>query len=73
MYVGALLALIGEFTMFGTPVAAGAIYIAIFLAAVNLFIRWYEEPALLRRFGPEYAEYCRRVPRWIGRRGMRSS
>lgn len=24
-----------------------------------------EEPALRRRFGPAYEEYCRRVPRWL--------
>jgi len=33
-----------------------------------LFIRWfvpaYEEPDMERRFGEEYREYCRQVPRW---------
>lgn len=28
------------------------------------FARWYEEPALLRRFGAEYEKYRRAVPGW---------
>ena len=27
----------------------------------------YEEPTLARRFGAEYEEYCRNVPRWLPR------
>lgn len=41
-------------------VAAGAI-------PVNLFVRLYEEPALKRQFGAEFAGYARNVPRWIPR------
>lgn len=26
-----------------------------------------EEPGLRERFGPDYADYCRRVPRWLPR------
>jgi protein-S-isoprenylcysteine O-methyltransferase Ste14 len=26
-----------------------------------------EEPHLRRKQGPAYEDYCRRVPRWIGR------
>jgi protein-S-isoprenylcysteine O-methyltransferase Ste14 len=28
------------------------------------FARWYEEPALLDRFGTEYEAYRRSVPGW---------
>jgi protein-S-isoprenylcysteine O-methyltransferase Ste14 len=28
------------------------------------FARWYEEPALLDRFGAEYETYRRAVPGW---------
>lgn len=65
MYWGVLLALASEFVLFGRSPAASAIYIALFLVAVNLFIRFYEEPTLRKQFGPEYEEYCRSVPRWI--------
>jgi protein-S-isoprenylcysteine O-methyltransferase Ste14 len=36
-----------------------------FFAAAMLFVLLYEEPALRRKFGAEYEEYCLRVPRWI--------
>ncbi len=35
-----------------------------FLIYIPLFIRAYEERDMERRFGEEYREYCRRVPRW---------
>jgi protein-S-isoprenylcysteine O-methyltransferase Ste14 len=28
------------------------------------FVRWYEEPALVRRFGTDYQVYRRAVPAW---------
>jgi protein-S-isoprenylcysteine O-methyltransferase Ste14 len=30
----------------------------------NLFVRFYEEPALRRRFGDQYEAYRRAVPGW---------
>jgi len=44
--------------------AALWIGIACFLAWILLFIPLYEEHDMERRFGDEYREYCRRVPRW---------
>lgn len=39
-----------------------------FCMLFNLFyLPWVEEPALLRRFGAEYAAYCRHVPRYCPR------
>lgn len=38
--------------------------LACFLLFVRAFVRGYEEPDLQRRFGAEYTDYCRRVPRW---------
>jgi hypothetical protein len=32
---------------------------------VALFVKFYEEPTLRRRFGTDYEEYCRNLPRWI--------
>jgi protein-S-isoprenylcysteine O-methyltransferase Ste14 len=31
---------------------------------VGAFVRWYEEPALVRRFGSDYEAYRRAVPAW---------
>ncbi len=44
------------------------IYGACAWLAFHLFVVFYEEPNLHRRFGDEYDEYRRRVPRWIPRR-----
>ena len=35
----------------------------------HLFVVFYEERNLRARFGGEYEEFCRRVPRWIPRVG----
>ena len=35
-----------------------------FIPGIHLFVTRYEERDLERRFGEEYREYCRRVPRW---------
>ena len=65
IYVGALWIFAGHFLWFG--------YWALFLYAllsflgVHLFIVLYEEPTLKRKFGAEYEEYRKRVPRWIPR------
>ena len=37
---------------------------ACFLLFVRWFVRSYEEPDMERRFGEEYRQYCRQVPRW---------
>lgn len=37
------------------------------LIVIHLFVRFIEEPGLHNRFGDTYAEYRRRVPRWLPR------
>ncbi len=41
------------------------IALAVFLTFINLFVPFYEERDMERRFGEEYRDYCRRVPRWL--------
>ena len=65
MYLGVLLALVGELLLF--PSRRFLMYIAGFFVAVNIFVLAYEEPVLKRSFGEEYDEYRRTVPRWIPR------
>jgi len=31
---------------------------------IHLFVMFYEEPTLRRKFGADYDEYCRNVRRW---------
>jgi protein-S-isoprenylcysteine O-methyltransferase Ste14 len=65
MYWGVLLMLAGESIAFGNRVL-----LQYSVAICAMFVIWvliYEEPALRKRFGAEYEEYCRNVPRWIPR------
>jgi protein-S-isoprenylcysteine O-methyltransferase Ste14 len=58
--VGALIA--GQALILGRPVLL--LYAALFGAVVFAFVRGYEEPALTRQFGEEYAAYRGAVPGW---------
>ena len=53
----------------GAAQAAGSWALAALVAAVaasaHLWVVRVEEPRLRARFGPAYAEYLRRVPRWL--------
>ena len=40
---------------------------AVFLTFILLFVPYYEERDMERRFGEAYRDYCRRVPRWFPR------
>lgn len=37
------------------------------LLVIHIFVIYVEEPGLRKRFGSEYEDYCRSVPRWIPR------
>jgi len=65
MYVGVLAVILGQALLFGDPrllVYAGLVWLAF-----HLFVLFYEEPTLRRRFGDEYKEFCANVPRWLPR------
>jgi protein-S-isoprenylcysteine O-methyltransferase Ste14 len=63
MYVGAITAFVGlALELRSASVAALA---ALFGLLVHLLVVYYEEPELEKRFGPSYAEYRKRVHRWI--------
>jgi protein-S-isoprenylcysteine O-methyltransferase Ste14 len=67
MYAGVLAILLGEALLFQS--AERLVYAAAVFLLFNLFIRFYEEPALERQFGDEYVQYCKKVGRWMpGRR-----
>jgi protein-S-isoprenylcysteine O-methyltransferase Ste14 len=48
-----------------------ALYAIVISVAAHVMVVHIEEPELLERFGADYAEYCRNVPRWIPRLGQR--
>jgi protein-S-isoprenylcysteine O-methyltransferase Ste14 len=65
MILSILIILLGEATAFSSE----WIYIAavIFFIINTLYFRFSEEPGLEKRFGEEYLEYTRNVPRWMPR------
>ena len=65
MYVGVLITLLGEAWLFSS--LALLVYAAIVITWQHLFVVFYEEPALKRKFGESYSDYLARTPRWIPR------
>lgn len=65
MYWSVASVMLGEAAVFHS--LALAELAAAFFAGTNLFVLFYEEPVLTRKFGAEYEAYCRRVPRWLPR------
>ena len=64
MYLGFATGWIGLWVVFGhaNPVAITAV--AAVAIAVHLFVVFYEEPTLRKKFGEDYVDYCRNVDRW---------
>jgi protein-S-isoprenylcysteine O-methyltransferase Ste14 len=65
MYVGVLVALVGQFLWFGYWFILA--YTLFFFLALNAFVIIYEEPTLKKKFGAAYDDNLKRVPRWIPR------
>lgn len=65
MYLAVLAIIGGQALYFGRLVLV--IYALVAGTAMASFARWYEEPALARRFGEPYATYRRNVPGWLPR------
>lgn len=65
IYVAILAIVFGQALVFGNLnlIAYGAV---VWLAC-HLFVIFYEEPTLRRRFGSEYEGFCAAVPRWLPR------
>jgi len=65
MYLAVLTAITGQALLLGRPVLLA--YAAAVAVACVSFVRWYEEPVLARRYGPQYRDYRARVPGWLPR------
>jgi protein-S-isoprenylcysteine O-methyltransferase Ste14 len=50
--------------IFGHPNPALIAAVAAVALGVHLFVLFYEEPTLRKKFGADYEEYCRNVRRW---------
>ena len=65
MITGVFLILVGEALIFSS--LAIGIWAAIFIIINMIYFPLSEEPGLRARFGKEYEEYCKHVPRYIPR------
>ncbi|MBT2547395.1 isoprenylcysteine carboxylmethyltransferase family protein [Arthrobacter sp. ISL-65] len=65
MYVSIAAAVVGQSLLLGQPILFG--YAALGAVPVAAFVVFYEEPTLVRKFGAEYLEYRKNVPRWLPR------
>ena len=65
MISGVLCVLLGEAALFGSPPLL--LWFGIVLGVNAVYMPLVEEPGLVRRFGQDYEEYRRHVPRWLPR------
>jgi protein-S-isoprenylcysteine O-methyltransferase Ste14 len=67
MYFGVALFGVGEWLLWGSDPKGALAYAAVFAIAVTLFVIFYEEPALGRKFPDDYPAYSQNVPRFLPR------
>ena len=63
IYIGYILILFGELLYFG-PILL-LIYLISIIILINIYLIFYEEPILEKRFGKRYKTYINNVPRWF--------
>jgi protein-S-isoprenylcysteine O-methyltransferase Ste14 len=64
MYLGFAVGWIGLWIVFGHAHLTAILAVAAAGLGVHLFVVFYEEPTLRKKFGPSYRDYCRAVRRW---------
>jgi protein-S-isoprenylcysteine O-methyltransferase Ste14 len=64
MYVGFAVGWVGLWIVFGHATLAMIVAVASVALGVQLFVLFYEEPTLRKKFGADYENYCRNVRRW---------
>jgi protein-S-isoprenylcysteine O-methyltransferase Ste14 len=65
MYLAVVTAVLGQAMIFGS--LALLLYALTVWAIMAAFVRWYEEPLLLERYGDQYQRYRRAVRAWMPR------
>lgn len=63
IYISYFIIFLGEFLFFGQLLLL--IYFFLSIITINLYIKYYEEPILKKRFGKSYKEYFKKIPRWL--------
>lgn len=65
MYLGLLVVIVGQALLFGSIWLL--LYAAGWWIVTASFVRWYEEPTLVREYSDEYEAYRRNVHAWLPR------
>jgi protein-S-isoprenylcysteine O-methyltransferase Ste14 len=65
MYLAVVTSVLGQAMIFGSLALLG--YALAVWAITAAFVRWYEEPLLLERYGDEYQRYREAVRAWVPR------
>jgi protein-S-isoprenylcysteine O-methyltransferase Ste14 len=64
MYLGFAAGWIGLWIVFGRANGEAIAVVSLVALGVHLFVLFYEEPTLRKKFDGDYKEYCRNVRRW---------
>ena len=64
MYVGFAAGWIGLWIVFGRANPVAIAWVTSVALGIHLFVLFYEEPTLRKKFGADYNEYCAHVRRW---------
>jgi protein-S-isoprenylcysteine O-methyltransferase Ste14 len=67
MYLGFSVGWMGLWVVFGRVSLMAIVVVCAAALGAALFVQFYEEPTLRRKFGRDYEEYCRNVRRWVPR------
>jgi protein-S-isoprenylcysteine O-methyltransferase Ste14 len=65
IYLAVVSIILGEALLLASP--AMLLYAVLAAVLCHLIVRFYEEPALKRRYGESYEAYCASTPRWLPR------
>jgi|KBSSwiStaDraftv2_1062776.scaffolds.fasta_scaffold674544_1 protein-S-isoprenylcysteine O-methyltransferase Ste14 len=65
IYVAGGLILLGVYLCHAELRRMDIVAAVVLMSVLHVLVVRREEPALRRRFGPTYEEYCRHVPRWF--------
>ncbi len=63
MYLGYFSIVTGQAFFFGDILLFA--YLLFVILLINVYLLFFEEPALKKRFGKEYEDYVSQTPRWI--------
>lgn len=69
IYLAGIMMLLGVSLLYSPWSVIDLVALLLLLTFFHLRVVRAEEPALSRRFGPTFEEYCRQVPRWVPRVG----